>query len=720
MSSAEEQVPAQKPEETKPAAPEQEKKGKQPAPKKEGGAKKDVKKKANNVAENKPLPEFVAHREALWTQIKAESDARRAALPDEPIKITLPNGTVVPGIKGKTTAMEVATGLSHGWRDTLVVSKVNGVLYDVLVPIEEDCSLELFKFDSPEGKKVFWHSSAHIMGEALERLYGVKLCTGPALEEGFYYDSFMDGSISTEDFPTITAMVNKIISEKQSFERLTVTKEQALEMFKYNEFKSRILAEKVIDPTCTVYRSGTLCDPCKGPHLPNTSRIKGFLITKNSSAYWQGKADQEPLQRIYGISFPKADQLKEWQAFQEMAAKRDHRILGKAQELFFFHPLSPGSCFFLPHGTRIYNKLMNVIRQEYRDRGFHEVITPNTYNTKLWETSGHWQNYQENMFSFKCEDQTFALKPMNCPGHCLMFGHRARSYREMPIRMADFGVLHRNELSGALTGLTRVRRFQQDDAHIFCTNDQIKQEIDSALKFMEHIYGVFGFEFSLELSTRPEKFLGEIEVWNKAEASLKEVLDSMTERTGRKWKLNPGDGAFYGPKIDIHISDALKRSFQCATIQLDYQLPQRFELEYQDVNEAATRPVIIHRAILGSVERFLAILVEHTGGKWPLWISPRQIMVIPVHNKYNDYAEEVVKKKLHDAGFYVEADLSDKTMNMKIRLAQEAQYNYQLVVGEEEAAAGTVSVRDRENKQQGKPTLDDFIAKLLDDCKNWK
>jgi len=324
------------------------------------------------------------------------------------------------------------------------------------------------------------------------------------------------------------------------------------------------------------------------------------------------------------------------------------------------------------------------------------------------------------MFSFKCEDSTFALKPMNCPGHCLMFSHRARSFRELPMRYADFGVLHRNELSGALTGLTRVRRFQQDDAHIFCTNDQIKQEIDGALRFMEYVYGVFGFTFTMELSTRPEKFLGEIEVWNKAEEALTEVLNDYKTRTGQQWKLNPGDGAFYGPKIDIHISDALKRSFQCATIQLDYQLPQRFQLEFQDSSEAAGRPVMIHRAILGSVERFMAILIEHTGGKWPLWLSPRQIMVVPVHAKYNDYAENVVKKKFHDAGFYIDTDLSDKTMNMKIRLAQEAQYNYQLVVGEEEEKNQTVSVRDRENKQQGKPALDEFIAKLLQDVKDHK
>jgi len=376
-----------------------------------------------------------------------------------------------------------------------------------------------------------------------------------------------------------------------------------------------------------------------------------------------------------------------------MAAERDHRLIGKNQELFFFHPLSPGSAFFLPHGARIYNRLIEFLRNEYRVRGFTEVISPNMYNSKLWETSGHWANYQENMFTFQVDKEPFALKPMNCPGHCLMFGHRNRSYRELPLRFADFGVLHRNEASGALTGLTRVRRFQQDDAHIFCRADQIKVEITNALKFMQHVYGIFGFDFDLELSTRPEKFLGEPSLWDQAEKQLAEVLDDYKAESGKTWKLNPGDGAFYGPKIDIHIQDALRRSHQCATIQLDFQLPIRFNLEYIDEQDSK-RPVMIHRAILGSVERMFAILIEHTGGKWPFWISPRQAMVVPVSDKYFDYAQ-TVRDAFNDAGFYTDVDTTDKSLQKKIRESQLAQYNYIFVVGDEEVKDSSINVRTR-------------------------
>jgi threonyl-tRNA synthetase len=357
--------------------------------------------------------------------------------------------------------------------------------------------------------------------------------------------------------------------------------------------------------------------------------------------------------------------------------------------------------------------LIDFLRGEYKARGFTEVITPNTFNCELWKTSGHWQNYKDNMFSFKCEDQEFALKPMNCPGHCLMFASRNRSYRELPLRLADFGVLHRNELSGALTGLTRVRRFQQDDAHIFCRPDQIKSEIKGALEFMQHVYGIFGFEFSLELSTRPEKYLGDIAVWNDAEKQLEEVLNDYKDASGKAWKLNPGDGAFYGPKIDIHISDALGRSHQCATIQLDFQLPIRFQLEYtgEHPTEHPLRPVIIHRAILGSVERFTANLIEHTAGKWPFWVSPRQVIVVPVSNKLDHYAQQL-QQRLHNEGFYVDADLSDNTLQKKIREAQLSQYNFILVVGEKEAQEGSVNVRTRDNVVHGTKPVDQMIDEL--------
>ncbi|KAG8452391.1 hypothetical protein GDO86_004261, partial [Hymenochirus boettgeri] len=407
---------------------------------------------------------------------------------------------------------------SQGLADNTVIAKVNGAVWDLDRPLEENCSLELLKFDDEEAQAVYWHSSAHIMGEAMERVYGGCLCYGPPIENGFYYDMHLDeGGVSSNDFTSLENLCKKIMKEKQQFERLEVSKETLLEMFKYNKFKCRILNEKVDTPTTTVYRCGPLIDLCRGPHVRHTGKIKSLKIHKNSSTYWEGKADMETLQRIYGISFPDPKMLKEWEKFQEEAKNRDHRKLGREQELFFFHELSPGSCFFLPKGAYLYNQLIAFIREEYRKRGFQEVVTPNVYNSKLWQTSGHWQHYSENMFSFEVEKEIFALKPMNCPGHCLMFDHRPRSWRELPLRMADFGVLHRNELSGALTGLTRVRRFQQDDAHIFCTMEQIEDEIKSCLDFLRSVYNVFGFTFKLNLSTRPEQYLGDIEVWNQAE-----------------------------------------------------------------------------------------------------------------------------------------------------------------------------------------------------------
>lgn len=514
--------------------------------------------------------------------------------------------------------------------------------------------------------------------------------------------------ISNHDYPVMEDLAKKIVKEKQPFERLVMKKKDLLEMFAYNEFKLRILNEKVTEDETTVYKCGSLIDLCRGPHVRNTGRIKALKITKNSSAFWEGKSDAETLQRVYGISFPDPKQLKEWEKLQEEAAKRDHRKIGREQELFFFHELSPGSCFFQPRGAHIYNTLMNFIRDEYKKRGFSEVISPNIYNAKLWQTSGHWQHYADNMFHFEIEKETFALKPMNCPGHCVMFDQRVRSWRELPLRMADFGVLHRNELSGALTGLTRVRRFQQDDAHIFCAPEQIKEEMGGCLDFLRHVYGIFGFTFKLVLSTRPDNYLGEKDDWDKAEQALEESLNLF----GEPWTLNPGDGAFYGPKIDITILDALKRAHQCATIQLDFQLPLRFNLSYVTPSGETKAPVIIHRAILGSVERMIAILCESYAGKWPFWLSPRQIMVVPVVNHFDEYAEEV-RKKLHDAGFMAESDLDHSdTLNKKIRNAQLAQFNFILVVGEKEKSSHTVNVRTRDNKVHGEVGIVELIEKL--------
>ncbi|XP_064259508.1 threonine--tRNA ligase 1, cytoplasmic isoform X2 [Passer domesticus] len=665
-------------------------------------------------SELNPWPAFINERLEMYNKLKAEHDAllaERAANDSKPIKVTLPDGKQVDAESWKTTPYEIACGISQGLADNTVVAKVNKVVWDLDRPLEGDCSLELLKFEDEEAQAVYWHSSAHIMGEAMERIYGGCLCYGPPIENGFYYDMFLEeGGVSSNDFSALETLCKKIMKEKQAFERLEVKKETLLEMFKYNKFKCRILNEKVNTPTTTVYRCGPLIDLCRGPHVRHTGKIKTIKIHKNSSTYWEGKADMESLQRIYGISFPDTKMLKEWEKFQEEAKSRDHRKIGRDQELFFFHELSPGSCFFLPKGAYIYNTLIEFIRSEYRKRGFQEVVTPNVFNSKLWMTSGHWQHYSENMFSFEVEKEIFALKPMNCPGHCLMFDHRPRSWRELPLRLADFGVLHRNELSGALTGLTRVRRFQQDDAHIFCAMEQIEDEIKSCLEFLRTVYDVFGFSFKLNLSTRPEKYLGDIEVWNQAEKQLENSLNAF----GEKWELNPGDGAFYGPKIDIQIKDAIGRYHQCATIQLDFQLPVRFNLTFvsHDGNDK-TRPVIIHRAILGSVERMIAILTENYGGKWPLWLSPQQVMVVPVGPACDEYAQKV-RQHFHDAGFMADVDVDPGcTLNKKIRNAQLAQYNFILVVGEKEKASGTVNIRTRDNKVHGERTIADTVQRLL-------
>jgi threonyl-tRNA synthetase len=653
----------------------------------------------------RPAPEYVDHRIKIFDELKVKYEAFVAAQPRNPIRITLPDGRQMDGTSWETTPLQIAKMISNSLADRLVIAKVNGDLFDTTRPIEGDCTLELLDFDKEEGRAVFWHSSAHVLGEACEKHYGCHLCLGPPLDDGgFYYEMSMTEpgqSVSQADYPYLNDFAKGIIKEKQPFERLVMTKEELLEMFKHNPFKVHLIKDKIPDGTSsTVYRCGPLIDLCRGPHIPHTGRIKAFEVIKNSSSYFLGNAENETLQRIYGISFPETAMMKEYLKFREEAEKRDHRKVGKDQQLFFFHELSPGSCFFLPHGAKIYNKLIEFIRSEYRKRGFSEVITPNMFNVNLWHTSGHWQNYQENMFQVTVEKETHALKPMNCPGHCLMFKHRERSYRELPIRFADFGVLHRNELSGALGGLTRVRRFCQDDAHIFCRPDQIIDEMRGCLDFLKHVYGIFGFTFSLKLSTRPEKYLGELEVWNEAERQLQVAL----EEFGQPWELNPGDGAFYGPKIDITIMDAHKRRHQCATIQLDFQLPIRFDLEFRNavcaeessaasnVNSELVRPVIIHRAILGSIERMFAILVESFGQNWPFWLSPRQAMVIPVSHANDEYAR-AAQKQLFDAGFEVDVDCSDLTLNKKIRNAETGFYSFIFVVGNKESEEGTINVR---------------------------
>ena len=669
---------------------------------------------SSNPLEVSPPPSFLQHRIAMFDRLKSEYDAESLKKPRVAIQITLPDGRQMDGVAWETTPLDIAKQISKSLAERIVIAKVNGILFDLTRPLELSCTMQLLDFESDEGKMVFWHSSAHVLGEACELHYGCHLCIGPPIDQGFYYEMAMERVVLQSDYDALQTLAKRAVSEKQDFQRLVVSKEDLLEMFQDNKYKVHLIKDKIADGTATtVYRCGPLIDLCYGPHIPHTGRIKALKVTKNSASYFLGDSKNDSLQRIYGISFPDAKQMKEYEKFIEEAEKRDHRRIGTEQELFFFHDYSPGSCFFAPNGAILYNNLMQLQRDEYWKRGFKEVITPNMYNVKLWETSGHWANYKDDMFCLDVEKDPFALKPMNCPGHCLMFKHRDRSHRELPLRLADFGVLHRNEASGALSGLTRVRRFQQDDAHIFCTMDQLGTEMDGCLDFLKHIYGIFGFTFSVKLSTRPDKYLGDIETWDKAEKLLEDALN----RFGHPWELNPGDGAFYGPKLDIVISDALKRRHQCATIQLDFQLPQRFDLEYRTDNPAQqmARPVMIHRAVLGSVERMIAILTENYAGKWPFWLSPRQIVVVPIAPYMYPYAQQV-QQKLHDAGFHAVADVSEETLKKKIRNAEVGHWNFIFVVGQEEQDSDSVNARNRDDqatKQKGETRkLDDIIEAL--------
>ena len=604
----------------------------------------------------------------------------------------------------------------------VVIAKVDGKeLWDLDRPLEYGCTVSYLPFSSAEGRKVFWHSSAHVLGESAECHYQCLLSHGPPVDQGFFYDMALpEGqTVMQTDWKPLEDQSAKFFKEKQPFERLHVSISDLKKMFSYSRYKMFYIENLLPPEGSTVYKCGTLVDLCLGPHIQNTAKIKAFKVMKNSSCYFKGDPNEDSLQRIYGVAFPDKKGLTDHMSFLEEAAKRDHRKIGLDQELFMFDEHAPGCTFLLPKGTLIFNALQKLLRSEYHKRGYQEVQTPNMYDVELWKTSGHLQHYQDDMFTLDVEKRKWALKPMNCPGHCLIFKHRERSYRELPLRIADFGVLHRNEASGALHGLTRVRKFQQDDAHVFCTHEQvskvvevpflanmfqISEEIKGLFDFLKAVYGLFGFPFKLKLSTRPEKYLGDLETWDKAEAQLKASLNQFTVAGNGQWELNEGDGAFYGPKIDIEISDALKRDFQCATIQLDFQQPQNFQLEYMTAEatskaqptessekktEEATpasnrskqpgpgraRPVMLHRALIGSFERFLAIITEHFGGKWPFWLSPRQVLVVPVMPAANDYVEEV-QSILRAHKIFADIDISGNTMKRKILSGQMQQYNF--------------------------------------------
>jgi len=698
----------------------------------------------------KQLPDFIIQRNEFFDQLKKQYDDDLAAREKSPIQIKLiPASGQELSVEGKaweTTPGQLLKNVPKERAGQIVVAKVDDKVWDLDRPLEKDSKVSYLTFNDPEGRDVFWHSSAHVLGECAEHEYGCRLSHGPPTAMGFFYDMALEPgqAVREADWASLESRAKRYFKDKQPFERLEVSKDNLRKMFGYSKYKMHYIEKFVPDgESSTVYRNGSLVDLCQGPHIQNTKRIESFKIMKNSSAYFLGDQNNDSLQRIHGVAFPTKQQLKDWEHFLEEAKKRDHQAIGQQQKLFMFSRFSPGSPFLLPHGTRIFNALQQMLREQYWERGYQEVQSPNMYDVELWKISGHWQHYQDDMFRVQVkEDSTdpmplsdqkpdgkpvappqahdkdkgvFALKPMNCPGHCIMFRDEERSYRELPWRVADFGVLHRNEASGALSGLTRVRKFQQDDTHIFCTNEQVQTEIEALFDFMEHVYGLFGFPFKLKFSTRPEGYMGSLEDWDAAEARLKQALVNFR---GDDWEMNEGDGAFYGPKIDITISDALMREYQCATIQLDFQGPQNFKLEYRtgESAEAAqqsdgrdakgltpgmARPVMIHRAIIGSFERFIAILCEHFAGKWPFWLSPRQILVIPVMKGAEDYVREI-QSIFHKARMYVDIDVSGNTLQKKIRSGQLAQYNFIFVVGAKEQETRTVNIRNRDDPETQK------------------
>lgn len=630
------------------------------------------------------------------------------------ITITLPDGTCKE-YPESSTGYDIAQSISEGLARNALAVKVNDVLTDLHKPISSDATVTIITFNEDEGKHLFWHSSAHLLAHAVQRLYpGAKPTIGPALEDGFYYD--FDGlDISSDDFETIETEMKNIVKEAHTTKRIEyATKQEALEQFAHNPYKVEMIQN--LEEGLSAYEQGDFIDLCRGPHIPNTKMLKAFKLTKISGAYWRGDSEKQQLTRVYGVSFPKKKDLDEYLHFLEEAKKRDHRKIGKEMDLFSFHDVSPGSPFFHPKGTHMYRMLMDFVRQEYKKREYEEVITPLIYDKKLWETSGHWQHYRENMFVLTMDHLEASLKPMNCPSHCLIYKTGSRSYRDLPLRIADFAPLHRNELKGTLGGLMRVRKFSQDDAHIFCMPQQIENEILAVMDFVRHVYtNTFDMPFHIELSTKPEKAMGSDEQWQSAEDGLANALKKM----GLEYKLNPGDGAFYGPKIDIHVQDSLRRTHQVATIQLDFQLPERFELEYVGEDGNKHRPVMIHRAVLGSVERFLGILIEHYAGRFPLWISPNQVVILPIADRHNKYVDDIAAK-MKEAGLRVEVDTRSESTKKKVRDAQLSRFNYILIVGDNEVENGTVNVRTRDEVVHGETKVENFIDACVQEIQSRK
>lgn len=584
------------------------------------------------------------------------------------IKITFPDGAVREFESG-ISIEEIAGSISQSLKKKAIAGKLNGKVVDLYTSVADDAEIEIVTLDSKDGLEVYRHSTAHLLAQAVKRIYGkeVKLGIGPVIQDGFFYDMDLPVSLSPEDLGKIESEMEKVIKEDLPIRRKVVSREEALSIFGgiNDHLKLELIRDLPEEAEITIYEQGEFFDLCRGPHLPSTGYIKSFKLMSIAGAYWRGNSDNQVLQRIYGTAWPKKAELEEYLHFIEEAKKRDHRKLGKELELYMFSEEAPGMPFYLPNGFTIRNELEQFSRRLQQLASYTEVRTPFMMNQRLWEQSGHWDHYHENMYFSEVDDTKFALKPMNCPGHMLIYKNKLHSYRDLPIRFSEFGQVHRHEYSGALNGMLRVRTFCQDDAHVFVRPDQIESEIKGMIQLIDRIYSVFGFEYSVELSTRPEDSMGSDELWETAEKSLKNVLDEL----GMKYEINEGDGAFYGPKIDFQITDALKRHHQCGTIQLDFQMPEKFDLTYVGNDNEKHRPVVLHRAMYGSLDRFIGILVEHYAGAFPTWLAPIQARLMTINEVHVPYAE-AVREKLQQAGVRVELDVRNEKIGYKIREAQ--------------------------------------------------
>ena len=613
------------------------------------------------------------------------------------------------------TAAEVAKSIGMGLYKSACAAKIDGEVCDLRTPIEKDCSLEILTFDTAEGKHAYWHTTSHIMAQAVMRLYpGTKFSIGPAIENGFYYDFDLEQPLSTEDLPAIEEEMKKIIKENLPLERFELPPEEAEKLMADQPYKEELIAEHAgKGENISFYKQGDFTDLCAGPHLMSTGMVKAVKLTAITGAYWRGDAKNKMLTRVYGIAFPKQSMLEEHLQMLEEAKKRDHRRLGKELGLFMLRDEGPGFPFFLPKGMVLKNLLIDYWREVHKKYGYVEVSTPIILSRKLWERSGHWDHYKDNMYTTVIDEEDYAIKPMNCPGGMMVYQSQPHSYRDLPLRVGELGLVHRHELSGALHGLFRVRCFTQDDAHLFMTPDQLKDELKNVVRLFDEVYSVFGLSYKIELSTMPEDHIGTVEQWEHNQDILKEAITEM----GKEYEVNEGDGAFYGPKLDFHLADSLGRTWQCGTVQLDSQLPERFELEYVGEDGQKHRPVMLHRVVLGSIERFIGVITEHFAGKFPLWLSPVQAVVLPISEHHHEYAQGV-QDVLEEAGFRVECDLRNEKIGYKIREAQLQRTPYMIVVGDKEAAEGTISVRHRADGDLGSMDLPAFIAKLKEEVES--